>query len=414
MLFRAILALGFASVAFGEGPVFCGVVLDGGAPPMINYYLNASCVESGATISSVLFASYGTPDVAVCGSFAVGACNSPNSSAIVSAACLNEPACSIGANTTTFGDSCFGTVKQLAVEMRCSSGNGVAGAYVPPTPEPPPVSNYTAKISVTWATPAAAPLRIEPSVQVVSQHLLWRDSPIHDASFASLASLGARNVRFVPWIPYPAYGVAELDPPSGALLCGPAAWVGGQSATEPIALDCGAGHTIASVDFASFGKASGVCGAYAATPACDAANSGAVVRAACVGKQSCSFLPTDFGPPPCSGAYLAAQVRCDDFPVERHTYYNFTKLDAFFLDFWAAVNGDETEPIPNFSTQPTWLYSPQDFACASPPPRRIAPRVTPRRLSRRLLQQPRWLSEHALSGRSRLSSSATRARARAR
>jgi hypothetical protein len=37
-------------------------------------------------------------------------------------------------------------------------------------------------------------------------------------------------------------------------------------------------------------------------------------------------------------------------------------VDAFFSDFWDAVQGNSSEPIPNFSTQPTWLYSPEDYS----------------------------------------------------
>lgn len=150
----------------------------------------------------------------------------------------------------------------------------------------------------------------------------------------------------------------QLDPPSGALLCGPAMWAQGQ--VNPVVLDCGTA-TVMSVDFASFGTATGTCGAYAAS-ACSAPDSLSVVQSKCVGNKACSLSPSDFSSVPCSGAYLAVQVKCSDYPAARHTYWNFTDMDALVLDFWTAVNGDISSPIPSFSTQPTWLYSPSQFA----------------------------------------------------
>jgi hypothetical protein len=70
---------------------------------------------------------------------------------------------------------------------------------------------------------------------------------------------------------------------------------------------------------------------------------------------------------PCAGAtWLAAQARCDG-PVQEHTYWNFTLPDAFLSDFWNAVRGNETDPIINFSTEPTWLYDPTDYSWQADP-----------------------------------------------
>ncbi len=115
---------------------------------------------------------------------------------------------------------------------------------------------FSVTVSVDWAASVAPPVQITPSLQVVSQRLLWRDSPIHNASFASLKAASPRNSRFVPWIPYPRTSVAELQPPSGPWLCGPQ-YVGAQVGS--VTLSCGA-ETISSIDFASFGHATGICG----------------------------------------------------------------------------------------------------------------------------------------------------------
>ena len=344
-----------AAAAAASAAAFCGTCANGGPPPMADTQLSLACSDAGSVVSAVSFASYGTPTGA-CGSWALGACNAANSTAVVEAACLGRQSCVVWPNTTTFGDPCFGTPKQLAVQLACSAGGGTAACGTPPPPAPA-LHNFSASVVVDWATPAGS-LRVEPSIQVVSQHLLMRGSPIHDAAFATLAQLGARHVRFVPWIPYPRAGVAELEPPSAPHLCGRASWTFGQ--VQPVVLDCGAGGgVIDKVEFASFGQPTGACGAYADGP-CTAANSSAVVEAACLGQPRCS-LPTAPGAnafgAPCGGSaatWLAVQVTCS--VARSFAYWDFSQLDALMLDFWQAVDGDASQPIPNFSTQPSWLY----------------------------------------------------------
>lgn len=54
-----------------------------------------------------------------------------------------------------------------------------------------------------------------PTLQVVVNPMLHRNSSIHKEVFGALKKLGADYVRFVPWYPYPHMAVAELEPPSG-------------------------------------------------------------------------------------------------------------------------------------------------------------------------------------------------------
>jgi hypothetical protein len=56
--------------------------------------------------------------------------------------------------------------------------------------------------------------RSSPTLQVVTNPMLKRGSPLHDSAFKALADLGANYVRFVPWLPYPRTAVAELKPPT--------------------------------------------------------------------------------------------------------------------------------------------------------------------------------------------------------
>jgi hypothetical protein len=53
-----------------------------------------------------------------------------------------------------------------------------------------------------------------PTLQVVVNPMLAKNSPIHDGTFEALKELGADYVRYVPWEPYPKLAVAELDAPT--------------------------------------------------------------------------------------------------------------------------------------------------------------------------------------------------------
>ncbi|MDA7596449.1 SUEL-type lectin domain-containing protein, partial [Flavobacteriales bacterium] len=79
---------------------------------------------NGALITSIDFASYGTPS-GLCGSFNTSICHSINSQSIVENACLNQNTCSILVQNSTFGDPCTGLNKQLAVEATYSNNPNI-------------------------------------------------------------------------------------------------------------------------------------------------------------------------------------------------------------------------------------------------------------------------------------------------
>ena len=54
-----------------------------------------------------------------------------------------------------------------------------------------------ATVAVDWSTTLRLS-KTQTALQVVVNPLIARDSPVHDAIFASLASLGADHVRYVP------------------------------------------------------------------------------------------------------------------------------------------------------------------------------------------------------------------------
>ncbi|CAF4195797.1 unnamed protein product [Adineta steineri] len=143
--------------------------------------------------------------------------------------------------------------------------------------------------------------------------------------------------------------VAELDPPSGLAQCGNA----GES--YPVQLSCRkSGGTISSIDFASYGTATGACGQMK-QGTCHATTTMDIVKQACLGQQECS-VPASyqiFGDP-CFGTHkrLLVQIQCN--PPQNNTYWNFTYVDPMFQDFLQATDGHSR--IVMFSTQPTWLF----------------------------------------------------------
>ena len=75
---------------------------------------------AGTVITSVDFASYGTPTGSN-GMYTIGACHEANSVSIVEGVALGNNSFTIAATNATFGDPCFGTQKRLFVAVTYSS-----------------------------------------------------------------------------------------------------------------------------------------------------------------------------------------------------------------------------------------------------------------------------------------------------
>jgi hypothetical protein len=98
-----------------------------------NAPVTLSCPAGGGVFTNVIFASFGTP-TGSCGSgFQLGSCNALNSTAIVSAACLNKSTCTIDVADSLFGDPCYETVKQFDALLECSSPTGISVTATVPT-----------------------------------------------------------------------------------------------------------------------------------------------------------------------------------------------------------------------------------------------------------------------------------------
>lgn len=74
----------------------------------------------GQTISSIKFASFGTP-LGTCGSLAIGKCHSSNSQDVLEKKCVGQEKCTLAVSNSDFGeDPCPNELKRLSVEALCS------------------------------------------------------------------------------------------------------------------------------------------------------------------------------------------------------------------------------------------------------------------------------------------------------
>ncbi|KAL6993496.1 Beta-galactosidase 3, partial [Sarracenia purpurea var. burkii] len=74
----------------------------------------------GHSISSIKFASFGTP-LGTCGSFQQGACHASTSYSILEKQCIGQQRCSVAISNSNFGhDPCPNVLKRLTVEAICS------------------------------------------------------------------------------------------------------------------------------------------------------------------------------------------------------------------------------------------------------------------------------------------------------
>eukprot|EP00026_Physarum_polycephalum_P003470 Phypoly_transcript_03482.p1 GENE.Phypoly_transcript_03482~~Phypoly_transcript_03482.p1 ORF type:complete len:768 (+),score=86.79 Phypoly_transcript_03482:78-2381(+) len=89
-------------------------------PVSENQVISLTCPQKAQKITSVQFASYGTP-TGTCRSLKKGTCDASTSTSVFSSNCLNRNSCSFTVGNDAFGDPCYGTAKQFAVEATCSS-----------------------------------------------------------------------------------------------------------------------------------------------------------------------------------------------------------------------------------------------------------------------------------------------------
>jgi hypothetical protein len=96
-------------------------------------------IPFGTKITSVDFASYGTPNGS-CGAFTLGGCHATNSISIVESFILNQEGAQrigiVAGPGTGFGDPCVGTVKRLYIQATATNVDfvqGLSGSFTLPT-----------------------------------------------------------------------------------------------------------------------------------------------------------------------------------------------------------------------------------------------------------------------------------------
>jgi Glycosyl hydrolases family 39 len=93
-----------------------------------------------------------------------------------------------------------------------SLGAAGAAAALPLTPADAHAADAVS-LPLDWNAPATTSVTT-PTLQVVVNPAIRRESPVHDAVYRALGNLHTDYVRFVPWFPYPKLGVAELEAPA--------------------------------------------------------------------------------------------------------------------------------------------------------------------------------------------------------
>jgi hypothetical protein len=167
------------------GNVLCGCQADGST-------LQLACDGQGQTITSVNFASIGTPTGA-CGNLSAGVCGGDPAAAraYVEQQCVGKQHCALSADINTFNhgnDPCVGIPKSIAVEVTCSGGS------TPPSPAP-----TTPALPEQWqvdALAAAVECGLRPIIRLGQQNRNYRyfaDTP----AFDTYARLGKRYSSFV-------------------------------------------------------------------------------------------------------------------------------------------------------------------------------------------------------------------------
>ena len=218
----------------------------------------------------------------------------------------------------------------------------------------PPLSVHAATVTVDWENVTFVSVTT-PTLQAVMNPLILRQSPIHDAVWNNLALLNSRYTRLQTWFPFPKLSVVELQPPSGYSLCDDVSEFG----TIRLTCDQSADAVIDNIIFASFGTPNGHCTKYSLS-SCNALNTTAIIKAACVGKHSCAVdATTDLFGDPCYDTVkrLGVEVTCN--PPQQNTYWNFTLQNEVVEDYMAATAGRPR--VLDFSTQPNWLYNLSEY-----------------------------------------------------
>jgi len=274
-----------------SGGMICGVAHEGSK-------LHLNCGENGGVISSIEFASFGSPRVGMCQDYSINEeCHAPTSKKLVETACLGKSECIIDV-TTYLADILDNSLcnsknitNSLAVRATCSAAASYSLSVALPVGS---ASNlvYVSKVGLSNVVINEGSTNIWANGKYISG----------DSGISSGIDNGADVVFTVGSGAYD-FTVSGSQSPS---VC-----VTNIAENSLATLSCNSG-VIQVVKFASFGVPNGSCGSFT-TGSCNAGSSSYIVESNCLGKSSCSFNASDtiFGDP-CYGTKknFSAEVLC--------------------------------------------------------------------------------------------------------
>ena len=319
----------------------------------------------GATIASITFASYGTPEGS-CGSFKIGTCNSSVSKSQVETLALNQNSVSIPATNQLFGDPCPGSSKRLYIEAIWGASHHVS------ITDPVNGAVYGSSPTINLSANVCGPDAKKVDFYNGDKLLLSTTAPSFSGNWSKV-SAGNYSI------------IAKSKDENGKVLATSLAvkisvvnCIGKICATvgeaNNLVLAAPPGALISSITFASYGTPSGSCGSFQ-IGSCHAPASKVIVESYALNKNYVSIPATNqlFGDP-CPGApkqlsieavWVSAQKVVVSSPLTGEIFHaptaitlsaNVCGLDIETVDFY---NGDKfilTTTAPSFSGQ--WLNVP--------------------------------------------------------
>eukprot|EP01084_Bolivina_argentea_P002997 5598_1 len=223
-------------------------------------------------------------------------------------------------------------------------------------------TDITVEMTVDWDKTIVIS-KTYPTLQVVVNPLMTRESLIHDQVFKSLSDLNANFVRFVPFFPYPRLAVAQLEPPSGQNYC---KHLNGDSNNNSwtVQLECpkinGNEHNyINKIQFVSWGNPTGSCGNFS-IGTCNSQNVESIVNSLCLNKTTCTINVNKdtFNGDPCPNIQKSFAIQITCIIANNYSNWNFNSIDELMEDFFNSVNpnNEYNKTVLDFSTIPNWVY----------------------------------------------------------
>jgi hypothetical protein len=290
---------------------------------------------AGTTIQKVLYASYGLPN-GTCGSFTNGTCHANNSIDVVTAACVGKSTCTVGADNTTFGDPCVGTVKRMDIQVLCGVSQGCSSNHVTPT-----CSAGTCNGACdTGYGDCNGNKQIDgcETATITDQNNCGGCGNTCSANHVNTPSCtagvcnGDCDIGFADCnhnkLTDGCEGLSTCNNCCGVACTTNQACINGTCTAvatttvcgtapenSPVTLSCPSGSTITSINYASYGTPTGTCPSFT-NSTCNATTSTSVVTTACLNKASCTVNANNatFGDP-CVGTLKNLDIRVTCTPT---------------------------------------------------------------------------------------------------